>query len=398
MQTNLSFQRTMAGSLKSNIDVAIWDKVISQYENGNYTDAIRDCINYVDPSIEKKFANADKTEYYVPHGSVIVHLKITDSEFMVEAPFLTIDGAKQVPILRQVAQLNFTPLSVSRIELQGDQLYFKFRCPLNVAEPYKIYDVLREICINADNYDDEFISKFGAKRIQEPKIYAYTSEQKAAAWTTIQQYIKEAFEAYEQLENKRLTSYLWDVLVITLLKIDYFCAPQGTLRNEIEKTIVYLNSKDDYYQRLSGGKEYLKKLQNYEQAKFENDLYKIDVFVPYKFRTNLESIRNILKYAYETAEKEIKAMDYIGATCTLEYGILNLFYSNNVEDSIAEVLTKAMEEASAKPMQQASGILFDAVKKISTTDTFVNAAAPSNTQQASNQSEKKGFFSKLFGN
>ena len=269
---------------------------------------------------------------------------------------------------------------------------------MNVAEPYKIYDVLREICINADNYDDEFISKFGAKRIQEPKIYAYTSEQKAAAWTTIQQYIKEAFEAYEQLENKRLTSYLWDVLVITLLKIDYFCAPQGTLRNEIEKTIVYLNSKDDYYQRLSGGKEYLKKLQNYEQAKFENDLYKIDVFVPYKFRTNLESIRNILKYAYETAEKEIKAMDYIGATCTLEYGILNLFYSNNVEDSIAEVLTKAMEEASAKPMQQASGILFDAVKKISTTDTFVNAAAPSNTQQASNQSEKKGFFSKLFGN
>ena len=246
--------------------------------------------------------------------------------------------------------------------------------------------------------EDAELVVFYKKRIQEPKIYAYSSEQKAAAWTTIQQYIKEAFEAYEQLENKRLTSYLWDVLVITLLKIDYFCAPHGTLRNEIEKTIVYLNSKDDYYQRLSGGKEYLKKLQNYEQAKFENDLYKIDVFVPYKFRTNLESIRNILKYAYETAEKEIKAMDYIGATCTLEYGILNLFYSNNVEDSIAEVLTKAMEEASAKPMQQASGILFDAVKKISTTDTFVNAAAPSNTQQASNQSEKKGFFSKLFGN
>jgi hypothetical protein len=88
----------MAGSLKSNIDVAIWDKVISQYENGNYKDAIRDCINYIDPAIEKKFANADKTEYYVPHGSVIVHLKITDTEFIVEAPFLTIDGAKPVPI------------------------------------------------------------------------------------------------------------------------------------------------------------------------------------------------------------------------------------------------------------------------------------------------------------
>ena len=90
-------------------------------------------------------------------------------------------------------------------------------------------------------------------------------------------------------------------------------------------------------------------------------------------------------------------MDYIGATCTLEYGILNLFYSNNVEDPISEVLTKAMESASAKPMQEASRILFEAVQKIMTTDSFTNAASPSNTQQTNNQSEKKGFFSKLFG-
>lgn len=398
MQTNLSFQRTIAGSLKSNIDVTRWDKVISDFETGKYADSIRNCINYIDPNIEKKFANADRTEYNVPHGSIVAQVKISETTFSITAPFLSIEGAKQVPVLRQVAQLNFTPLTISRIELEGDKLYFKFSCPLSVAEPYKIYDVLREICINADNYDDEFILKFGAKRIQEPKIYAYTEEQKETAWNGIQQYIKEAFNAYEQLENKRLTSYLWDVLVITLLKIDYFCAPQGALRNEIEKTLIYLNSKDDYYQRLSGGKEFLKKLQSYDKAKLENDLYKIDVFVPYKFRTNLESIRNILKYAYETSEKELKAMDYIGASCTLEYGILNLFYNNNVEDAIAEVLTKAMEEASAKPMQEASKILFDAVQKIMTTEVFTHTSSPSATQQQTNKEEKKGFFSKLFGN
>ena len=397
MQTNLSFQRTIAGSLKSNIDIAVWDKVMNEYETGKYADAIRNCINYIDPGIEKKFANADRTEYDVPHGSIIANVKISETEFTVTAPFLSIENAKQVPVLRQVAQLNFTPLTISRIDLEGDKLYFKFACPLSAAEPYKIYDVLREICINADNYDDEFITKFGAKRIREPKIYAYTQEQKDTAWNGIQQYIKEAFEAYEQLENKRLTSYLWDILVITLLKIDYFCAPQGALRNEIEKTLIYLNSKDDYYQRLSGGKEFLKKLQSFDKAKFENDLYKIDVFVPYKFRTNLESIRNILKYAYETSEKEIKALDYIGSTCTLEYGILNLFYSNNVEDAISEVLTKAMEEASGKSMQDASRILFDAVKKVMTSDNFSTAAVSPPAQQQTNQLEKKGFFSKLFG-
>ncbi len=397
MQNNLSFQRTLAGSLKSNIDVTVWDKVLSQYNNGKYADAVRDCINYVDSNIEKKFANPERTEYNIPHGSIIVNVKITPTDFIVNAPFLSIENAKQVPVLRQVAQLNFTPLTVSSIELEGYKLYFKFSCPLDAVEPYKIYDVLREICINADNYDDEFIKKFDAKRIQEPKIYAYTQEQKEQAWNTMQQYIKETFEAYEQLENKRLTTYLWDVLMITLLKIDYFCAPQGALRNEIEKTIVYLNSKDDLYQRLSGGKDFFKKLQSYDKTKFENDLYRIDVFVPYKFRTNLESIRNILKYAYETAEKEIKAMDYIGSTCTMEYGILNMFYSNNIDDNISEVLTKAMEEASGKSMQDASKILFEAIQKIMKTDYFTNAATPNNTRQQANQAEKKGFFSKLFG-
>lgn len=397
MNNNLTFRKTVAGSLKSNIDVDSWQKVQTQYESGNYAGVIRDCINYVNPEIEKKYANADRTEYNVPHGSIIVTVKITDTEFIVTAPFLDIEGAKQVPVLRQVAQLNFVPLTLSRIDLDGTKLNFYFACPLDACEPYKVYDILREICINADNYDDEFITKFNAKRIREPKVYQYTAEQKNVAWDAIQQYIKEALEGYEQLENKRLTSYLWDILIITLLKIDYFCSPQGNLRVEIEKAISNLNSKDDYYQRLSGGREFLKKLQAYDRAQFENDLYKIDVFVPYKFRTNLESVRNALKYAHETADKEIKAADHIGATFTLEYGILNFFYNNNVDDVIADVLTEAMESASGKPMTQASGILYAAINKIMTTDSFATATAPPASTTQTNQGEKKGFFSKLFG-
>lgn len=396
MNNNLSFYRTIVGSLKSNVNVDAWNSVIDKFDAAQYTEVIRGCIYYADPSIETKFANADKTEYNIPHGSIIVNVKITPTELQVNAPFLSLDGSKQVPLLRQVAQLNFTPLTLSRIDLDGDKLYFRCEIPLELCEPYKVYEIFREICINADNYDDEFITKFDAKRLQEPKIYAYDIEKKEAAWNTMQEYITEAFVAYEQLENKRLTGFLWDVLSITLLKIDYFCSPQGTLRGEIEKTITHLNSKEEYYARLGSGKDFLKKLQNYDRAKFENDLYKIDVFVPYKFRTDLDSVRNALKYAHETADKEIKAMDYLGASLTIEYGILNFFYSNNIDDSIAEVLTQALENSAKKPMQEASKILYDAVNKVMTSDNFVSAAAPTNTEQQANQGEKKGFFGKLF--
>lgn len=395
---NLTFHPTLSGSLKSNIDVNSWDKVQNDYQNEAYADGIRNCINYINPEIEKKYANPEKTEYNVPHGSVIVSLKITEKELIVSAPFLDITNARQIPVLRQVAQLNFAPLMLSHIDLEGDKLYFRFSCALELCEPFKIYDVLREICLNADNFDDEFIVKFNAARIQEPEIKYYSPRENETVWNTVQHYIKEAFDGYEQLENKRLNTYLWDILVITLLKIDYFCSPQGNLRNEIEKAINYLNGKDDYYQKLSGGKELLKKLQNADKTNFEKDLYRIETFVPYKFRTTLETVRNNFKNAYEASEAEMKAKDYIGALFTMEYTILNFWYSNHMDDVLTNILTDAMKDASEKPVQEAAQILFDALKKIMTTDNFAtSASAPQNNQLEKEKTEKKGFFSKFFG-
>lgn len=395
MNNNFSFVRTISGPLKSKIDDTLWDKVLHLYENEQYAESVRSCINYIDPTIEYKFANPEKTEYNIPHGSIVVTLKITDTELWVEAPFLAIEGAKKIPILRQTAQINFTPLTISQIVLEGDKLYFRYSCPLDSSEPYKIYDVLREICINADNYDDEFITKFDAKRIREPKVSYYIQEQKDLAWNTIQQYIQEAFTAYEQFENKRMTNFLWDVIVITLLKIDYLCAPQGNIRNEIEKTLNYLNGKEDYYQRLSAGKDFLKKIQAMERSAFEQDLYKIEIFVSYKFAANLDTVRTILKYAYETADKEIKALDYVGAALTLQYGILNLMYSNNVEDVSSEILTKAMEEASGKPIQEASKRLFEAVQKVMTENNGIGKNDTA-AEQKETPKEEKSFLKKLF--
>ncbi|MBK9330027.1 MAG: hypothetical protein IPM95_12155 [Sphingobacteriales bacterium] len=395
MNNNFSFVRTISGPLKSKIDDTLWDKVLHLYENEQFAESVRNCINYIDPTIENKYANPEKTEYTIPHGSIVVSVKITGTELAVEAPFLSIESAKKIPILRQTAQINFTPLTISQIVLEDDKLYFRYSCPLDSCEPYKVYDVLREICINADNYDDEFITKFDAGRIREPKVTCYSQEQKDIAWNTIQLYIREAFSVYEQFENKRMTNFLWDVLVITLLKIDYLCAPQGNIRNEIEKTLNAMNGKEDYYQRLSAGKEFLKKIQSMERSAFENDLYKIDVFVSYKFAANLDTVRTILKYAYETADKEIKALDYAGAVLTLQYGILNLMYSNNAEDSAAEILTKAMEETSGKPIQEASKRLFEAVQKVMTENNTARKEAAVK-EQKEEPKEEKGFFKKLF--
>lgn len=395
MNNNLSFHASLVGFHPINDNDNLWEGVTKKYEDKEYAASIRECIRFIQPDAEKKYANPDKTEYSIPHGSITVNIKIADGNLSISAPFLDISEAKQVPVLRQVAQINFLPLILSRIDLQGNQLYFNFSCPLDLCEPYKVYDVLREICINADNYDDEFITKFSAKHIKEPKIEFLSGEQVNLVYERIQSYIAESLTAYEQLENKRLDVYLWDILINTLLKIDYYCVPQGNLRNELEKTISYLNSKDEIYQRLTSAKDFLKKLQTTDKEKLAKDLYKIEVFVPYKYSSNLDQVRNNLKYAYETSEKEMKANDNLGATFTITYGILNLFYNYNVEATIATPLVKAMEDASGKPLSDATKILYDVLKSIMMNDQFGQGTIAPPTETA--VKEEKGFFKKLFG-
>lgn len=394
MNNNLSFHPTLLPLSPSKDNDKLWEDVLKKYDEKKYTESVRALIVYIDKALEDKYANADKTEYFIPHGSVTVGLKISEDTLFITAPFLDISTAKQVPLLRQVAQINFSPLTLSRIDLADNQLTFNFSCPLELCEPYKIYDVLREVCINADNYDDEFITKFSATHIQTPKTEPLTEEQKNLAYDRIQAYAAEALAGYEQLENKRLTAFLWDVLITTLLKIDYYCVPQGNLRNELEKTISFLNSKEDFYQRMSTAKDFLKKLQTTDKEKLKKDLYKIEIFVPYKYNANLDAVRNNLKYAYETAEKEMKAGDNIGAVFSMSYGILNLFYSYNLDTSVAALLTKAMSDASEKPMQEAAKIFYDAIHTIMIKDNF---AVPVSKVSVDAKKENKGFFKKIFG-
>ncbi|MEZ4879248.1 MAG: hypothetical protein R2801_03675 [Chitinophagales bacterium] len=389
MLNNFSFHKSVIPPYKNNVPDNYWDTVLKLYEDKQYKDCIRGILHFVDPDIDQKYANADKTVYEIPHGSVIVHIYI-DDVLKIEAPFLNIEQAKKVPILRQVAQINFYPLSTSRIDLEDNKLLFRYEVPLELCEPYKIYDVLREICINADIYDDDFIDKFNASHIVAPKIRPFSDAEKQSVWEKIELYIEEANYAYDYLENKRITQYLWDVLAITILKIDYLCSPQGSFRNQIERTMSFLNSKADYYQRLNESKNFLEKNIHQSKDEFLHDLYYIDTFIPYKYNINLDGIRKNLKYAYDNAQKEIQNNDYIGAMFSLEYGIYNLFYSNNIESNIAAILEKAMQDAANKPDNVAANTLYQAVHQIMTNDKLPII------KTEDSQTKKKGFFSKIF--
>ena len=359
------FDKTLLGSIRRPIDPMKWDIVLDLYDRGLYKDVIIGILDYVDSELVTKRGNPAKTDFVIPHGSAIVKIKIDDKNFHVTAPFLEVPSTHNIPLLRQVSEINLFPLNLSTIVLENNQLIFKYSCPLELCEPYKIYDVLREICRYADAYDDEFIKKFNARWVHRPVIRTFAQKYTDYAWNRVQLYLQEASAYIDYLERKRLIEFCLDMMAITLMKIDYYAVPQGAVRTDIERVVSQLQDNETpINDRIRKGREFLSSLKGHTKQEFTKDLYVAEVFIPLRLNFTNEMVEPYFQRYYEVAKKEIAAREYLGAVLTLQTAFFSLFYNYIFPDDIKEIISTALVQSSHKPWDKAASVLWEALENI----------------------------------
>jgi len=359
------FDKTLLGSIQRPIDPMKWDIVLDFYDRKLYKDVIIGIMDYIDSEMVSKRGNPAKTDFVIPHGSTIVKIKIDDKNFYVTAPFLEVPAAQNIPLLRQVSEINLYPLNLSTIVLENNQLIFKYSCPLALCEPYKIYDVLREICRFADAYDDDFIKKFNARRIHKPVIRNFAQKYTDYAWNRIQLYLQEAFAYIDYLDRKRLIEFCLDMMVITLMKIDYYAVPQGATRTDLEQAVSQLqDNQTPINDRIRKGREFLNSLKSQSRQEFIKDLYVAEVFIPIRLNFTNEMVESYFQRYYEMAKKEIAAREYLGAVLTLQTAFLGLFYNYIFSDDLKTIITTALVQSSQKSWDKAASVLWQALENI----------------------------------
>ncbi len=359
------FDKTLLGSIQRPIDPMKWDIVLDFYDRKLYKDVIIGIMDYIDSEMVSKRGNPAKTDFVIPHGSTIVKIKIDDKNFYVTAPFLEVPAAQSIPLLRQVAEINLYPLNLSTIVLENNQLIFKYSCPLALCEPYKIYDVLREICRFADAYDDDFIKKFNARRIHKPVIRNFAQKYTDYAWNRIQLYLQEAFAYIDYLDRRRLIEFCLDLMVITLMKIDYYAVPQGATRTDLEQAVSQLqDNQTPINDRIRKGREFLNSLKGQTRQEFIKDLYVAEVFIPLRLNFTNEMVESYFQRCYEMAKKEIAAREYLGAVLTLQTAFLGLFYNYIFPDDIKTIINTALVQSSQKSWDKAASVLWQALENI----------------------------------
>ncbi len=389
MVTKLTkYRKPISGINEPRSLAGYWDIAYDNFENKKYKESLFGVFNYINPSLLNDVDTDRETiKISQQHGSATINITIKDNTFKVIVPFLKINKANIVPLMRKVAEVNFHPLMLTQIILQKKALWFHFATTLDLCQPNKIYDILREICLYADNFDDEFIEKYKATFFNKPKVTPLTLDEQDTVWAHFTEISDEYKKYMGYFEKKRWPGSEWDIIVLTLLNIANMPCVNGTLRSDLDEYIYNMfNGETDFAYRLDKGKKYLNGLLgDLDRDKIFKDLYHAEKFISLKYRSSV----NILQKEFEAHKQriyaEINSDSYFDAAFSLQVLFAKILYDYNLEENHERIICNTMAKAGGKETDEATAIMKQ------TFDNFLQGTIETEG------SEKKGFFSKLFG-
>lgn len=365
MKQTLTFIPPVIASTESKINVDAFDVSVEAFENQEYQKSFYALLDYINSEFRTKYGNEQGNEFHIPHGSIIVNIKLDKDKLSITAPFVSLPEKGRIPLLRQVAGLNFNAMDLSTIYLREDKLSFEYSCPIQLINPYKIYYILEEICRTGDKYDDEFETKFGAQRIYEPKITPYAPADVDRIYDSLQLCCQECLNAVKYFEPSRKYGYIWNIIDTSLMKFMYFANPQGQLLNDMQKAIRDMDRDDLPLPDIAAqGKAVIEKLQKMSKEELAESLYFVETFIPAKRRSNLQNIQENFEDSYKKITNYMESGDYMTACVMMLYKFYEMYYYNNLQEDVNKVVVKALQQGSAQPWEKAAPILYKAMEAI----------------------------------
>lgn len=323
----------------NNTQPTIWECVMKAWRKKEYQQTIYQLLNF----LGVQYQESDKI-HQIPHGSIIIYLEIDEEKLKISAPFISISGGMQLPILRQILLINHEPLQLTRVILNDNHLDFYFESMLDHCDPYKIFDVLKEICIHADLYDDNFIRKYKASRIVTPQIKFHSESTQLKCIQEFRKILEETESTLQMLLQDRAHEYIWDNLLIMLLKIDFIISPNGHIKSDIEKGIVEMHSHLELSEKINIGKRLLQNFKSLTDNQIREDLYTIQTFVPLKELISHESFKNQLQQIVLQVQREFQKKEYLAAYFTTLYQILFITYQYDLDEECMPFVLQILQE------------------------------------------------------
>ncbi len=368
---------------------SFWDDAIDSFDEKKYNHTIINILSYMNPDIYDGIdTSKDEYEIVKMQGSAELHIKVTKTTFSVKAPFLKItDKANKIALLRKVAEVNFSPLRLAQIRLHNDELWFEYQTPKELVQPNKIYDILRNVAIYADDYDDMFINDYKAEFIKKPAYKELSDTEKEQVWKQISDIFEDYKNYTELFKEKRWDDFMWDNLAINMLKISNMPYVNGELRSDLIKNISRTFDADlDFNFRVDKGINFMKKLMALSKDEIMSNVYHAEQFISLRWRSSEQAVTDRLKNNLERVQKYEKDESNFNVCYYLQFVFLKLIYDYNLDEVYKIAIYDVLEEVSGLEPNIAAPKLIEVFYAMQ--DGSIN--------KKEEKPKKKGFFSALF--
>ncbi len=364
MKTTPSFVKPVLASTESKVASERWGESIEAYGKGRFVEALHRLLDFLNPEFRTRYGNAAGDEFHIPHGSIVVDIRIAEERLEIGADFLSLPEKGRVAMLRQVADLSLNKLMLPSFRLRGDKLRMEYACPLSQTHPHKIYHILSNICQVGDRYDDEFCTKFGAQRCYSPRTTPYPAAELRRIVGAIRSTCRDCLEAVKEYEANRQYGYAWNVIDTAFYQIAYFAQPQGQLLNDLDRAVDEMDRELPVAELTAKGRAFLERLAAASDEELAADLYYVAMLVSPKRRSSLANVQENMKEVYEEAGQAIDTGNWERAAVRLLYKFYEMYFYNDVQDDLNAVVAAALAKADGQPLEKAARTLYGAMERI----------------------------------
>lgn len=362
MEQSFTYHEPIAQYQKHVPDPAVWAQAREKFKAKDYKGAIAATIQYINPKYANQGFSAGQDTYVFRHGSVKIYLKCEGDRYSVRVPFLRLPDPAPVALLRQVNEINFVELTLPSMRLVDGILEIYFEDALELADPYKMYDLLRQVSQVPDFYDDVFVEKFKASRLEKVETIPLSADQLSKAHQLLQEICTEGENICSFLESKRCVGLLLDLFYISFFKINYVLQPQGLLRSEVFRSLSELRNDEPREALVKRAKKNLEKMKMLTKEKLAESLYVPELFMSDLNLLKSDQVAGVMDRYLKMAEADRNNNSSMAASFILLCGLYNFFHYYKGPEPVEALFKSALMQASQKTWAEASDLLYQNLK------------------------------------
>lgn len=358
-----SLRTSMASDLRNDLVPVFTD----YYENGEKLKSFHTLLDFFNKDIRRKYGNEQGTEFHIPHGSILLNIKIENGQFYLWIDFLKLPSSNRVAFLREIMNVNVDDLYLARIIKVGDLLKIEYHCSFEDTHPNKLFRLIGNVCTFADAHDDEYCAKFGAQRCYMPHVIPYSDDDLDRVLDGIKAIGGQTVPEVKSNSDTRSYGIAWNVLAASLYQIYYFMQPQGKLQYDYIEELDRFDDDDDdrsIEEVINGGMELLKKLMSMGKEDLKPHLYHIESVISPKVRSTLSAVQERMNPVYEEVTEAMQTEGYNRAYVRIRYSFYESLYYFDMQDDIYAVILDALKDSAGKSLKEAAQILYAALEKI----------------------------------